>query len=29
MNDIMYQKYKNKIWNLYEIVFVKGNRIKV
>ena len=29
MNDLMYEEYKNEIWNLYEIVFVKGNRIKV
>lgn len=27
MNDLMYEEYKNEIWNLY--VFVKGNRIKV
>ena len=27
--DIMFQRYKNKIWNVYEIVFVKGNRVKV
>lgn len=29
MNDIMSQKYKDKMWNIYEIVFVNGNRIKV
>mgnify|MGYP000713289737 CR=1 FL=1 len=29
MNDIMKQNYKDKIWNIYEIVFIKGNRIKV
>lgn len=29
MNDIMYQKYKDKIWNIYDIVFIKGNRINV
>jgi hypothetical protein len=29
MNDIMYQKYKDKIWNIYEIVFIKGNRVQV
>ena len=26
MNDLMYEKYKDKIWNLYELVFIKGNR---
>jgi lipopolysaccharide biosynthesis protein len=29
MNDIMYQEYKDKIWNIYEIVFIKGNRVQV
>ena len=28
-DDIMYQRYKDKLWNVYEIVFVKGNRVKV
>lgn len=28
-NDIMFEHFKNKLWNIYEVVFVKGNRIKV
>jgi hypothetical protein len=27
LDDIMYSKYKNKLWNEYEVVFIKGNRI--
>ena len=27
--DIMYEKYRNVLWNEYEVVFIKGNRIKV
>jgi len=26
-DDIMYPNYKNKLWNEYEVVFIKGNRI--
>jgi len=26
LNDIMYPKYMNKLWNVYELVFIKGNR---
>ena len=27
LNDVMYDKeYKNGVWKLYEIVFIKGNR---
>ena len=29
MNDIMYINYKDKIWNLNELVFIKGNRVKL
>ena len=29
LNDIMYQKYYNLLWNKYEFVFVKGNRINL
>ena len=29
LNDIMFEHFKNKLWNIYEVVFVKGNRIKV
>ena len=25
-NDVMYPMYRNKIWNEYELVFIKGNR---
>lgn len=28
-DDIMFQRCKDKLWNVYEIVFVKGNRVKV
>ena len=27
--DIMYEKYRNVLWNEYEVVFIKSNRIKV
>ena len=27
--DIMYQKYYNKLWNKNELVFIKGNRIMI
>ena len=27
LNDIMYDRYKNSIWKLDELVFVKGNRV--
>ena len=27
MDDIMYQSYRNKLWNEYQLVFIKGNRI--
>lgn len=29
MDDIMYEKYKDKIWNINELIFVKGNRIEI
>ena len=29
MDDLMKQGYKDKLWNIYEIVFIKGNRVKV
>jgi lipopolysaccharide biosynthesis protein len=29
MGDIMCQQYMDKIWNIYEVVFIKGNRIPV
>ena len=25
-DDVMYQIYRKKIWNEYELVFIKGNR---
>ena len=28
-DDIMYQQFRNVVWNEYELVFVKGNRVKV
>ena len=27
LNDIMYNQYKNELWNEYDLVFIKGNRI--
>jgi hypothetical protein len=29
LNDIMYQRCKDTLWNVYDIVFIKGNRVKV
>lgn len=29
LNDVMYNRFKGVIWNLNELVFVKGNRIKL
>ena len=29
LDDVMYPDFKDKIWNVYEIVFIKGNRIDV
>lgn len=29
MGDPMFQPCKDKIWNIYELVFIKGNRIKL
>ena len=26
LNDVMYSRYRKKIWNEYELVFIKGNR---
>jgi len=26
LNDIMFPNYQNIIWNIYDIVFIKGNR---
>ena len=26
LDDVMYPEYRNKIWNEYELVFIKGNR---
>lgn len=28
LKDLMYPPYKDRIWNKYELVFIKGNRIK-
>ena len=27
LDDIMYAEHRNKLWNVYQLVFVKGNRI--
>jgi len=29
LNDIMYPEYQNIIWNIYDIVFIKGNRFTI
>lgn len=29
LDDIMYQEFRNSIWNEYELVFIKGNRVAV
>lgn len=29
LSDIMYKEYMNKLWTLEEVVFIKGNRIKL
>ena len=28
-NDIMYPCYRNNLWNDYELVFIKGNRMNI
>ena len=27
LGDVMLNRHKNKLWNVYELIFVKGNRI--
>jgi hypothetical protein len=29
LNDLMYSKYRNIHWNEYELIFVKGNRVRI
>ena len=29
LNDIMYQRYKDTLWNIYDLVFIKGNRLDI
>ena len=29
LDDIMYLHYKNSLWNIYDIVFIKGNRVNI
>jgi hypothetical protein len=29
LDDIMFPKYKNVLWNIYDLVFIKGNRVKI
>lgn len=29
LDDVMYERYRNKLWRDEELVFIKGNRIKV
>jgi len=28
LDDIMFQEHRNKLWNEYQLVFIKGNRVK-
>jgi len=28
-DDIMFQRFKDKLWNINELVFIKGNRISL
>ena len=27
LDDIMYPQFKDKVWNIYDLVFIKGNRM--
>ena len=29
LGDIMYQKYRGSLWNEYQLVFIKGNRVSL
>jgi hypothetical protein len=29
LDDVMYPHFKNTLWNVYQIVFIKGNRVNV
>jgi hypothetical protein len=29
LNDIMYNNYRKKLWDEYELVFIKGNRVNI
>jgi hypothetical protein len=29
LDDVMYEIYRNKIWNEYQLVFIKGNRVNI
>lgn len=29
LDDVMWQPFKDIVWNVYEIVFIKGNRVNV
>ena len=29
LDDIMYEQYRGKLWNDYELVFIKGNRMNM
>jgi hypothetical protein len=29
LDDIMYSPFKNTLWNVYDIVFIKGNRVNI
>lgn len=29
LDDVMYQQYRNSLWNEYQLVFIKGNRIYI
>jgi hypothetical protein len=29
LDDIMFQPFKNTLWNVYDLVFIKGNRVTI
>ena len=29
LGDVMLNRHKNKLWNVYDLIFVKGNRIQL
>jgi len=29
LDDVMFPQFKDSLWNVYELVFIKGNRVEV